>query len=197
MEYTDARRFVYKQASATHTEFIEFWEQRYKDPLEHLYVNNIDSLHTDDTLDKLFHWKGSNQNYKRNRKSVERNFISQRGTAESLPVDITALDFLNTFCQGGVIHRIFWLHCWRPNQFPIYDQHVHRAMIYIEEGRIEELGKRTDKAKIDVYLRRYLAFFKPFGDAQLPFDPSRDGIQHRRADRALLAFGKHLKDRVT
>ncbi|MGB8412392.1 MAG: hypothetical protein WCE23_06155, partial [Candidatus Binatus sp.] len=74
------------------------------------------------------------------------------------------------------------LHCCRP-EFPMYDQHVHRAMTFIEEGQRDELGKKPDHRKIEIYLTRYLSFYKE----------QFVRIEPRRVDKALWAFGKFLK----
>ena len=47
----------------------------------------------------------------------------------------------------------------RCNQrFPIYDQHVHRAMVFVEEGRFEELDTFSEEEVVEFYLTRYLRF---------------------------------------
>ncbi len=45
---------------------------------------------------------------------------------------------------------------------PLYDQNVHRAMIFIEDGSEEELEGYSDKEKIEFYLKRYLPFVQQF-----------------------------------
>jgi hypothetical protein len=92
---------------------------------------------------------------------------------------------LTTFLNrpGGAIWRIFWLHLQHPKRFPIYDQHVHRAMAYMLDRPNEqrEIPARH-KAKVDFYLREYCPFFASF-----------DGCEKRQVDRALWTFGRFLK----
>src|ERR1019366_7714989 len=111
-------------------------------------------------------------------KSVLRNFVSRSGELEHLQREETASDLLSRFSSGGAIWRIFWLHCWQPARFPIYDQHVHRAMRFIRAGVREEIPDK-DSEKVHAYLESYMAFHAQF-----------DGIGSRLVDKALWAFGK-------
>ena len=63
-----------------------------------------------------------------------------------MPNKVFLRDFLSR--PGGAIWRIFWLHCHYPNKFPIYDQHVHRAMACIIGMKSLEIPKKNqDKVK--------------------------------------------------
>ena len=84
------------------------------------------------------------------------------------------------------------MHCWYPDRFPIYDQHVHRAMSYIQDGTLDKLEKHRDQDVIKLYLDRYMPFFEEFGKIDVPFDPKLDGIRSRKADRALSSFGLYV-----
>jgi hypothetical protein len=65
-------------------------------------------------------------------------------------------------------------------------------MVYILSGKIDELGKYTDEKKVERYLNEYLSFYEQFTKLNPPFDLKRDGIQGRKADRALWTFGRCL-----
>jgi hypothetical protein len=71
-------------------------------------------------------------------------------------------------------------------RFPIYDQHVHRAMAFIQTGALEEIPT-DDAQKIASYIHRYLPFHATFAGI---------GIQsvNRAVDKALWAFGKFLSE---
>lgn len=75
----------------------------------------------------------------------------------------------------------FYLHCLEPSKWPIYDQHTHRAMKYIKNGKISEIGT-TSKQKFESYTKEYIPFIKSFGT-----------IDNRKLDKALFAFGQFLK----
>jgi hypothetical protein len=192
MDSEDTRRFIYTRTGASHRDFIEFWAPRYHDAHERLYTNNIRGPRTDSTLRDLFYWKEGPQFFNDKWPSMNANFISKRQQASGLPQDISGEDFLMAFPDGGRIYRIFWLHCWHPDRFPIYDQHVHRAMTCIQDGESEELERYSDAKVIESYLTRYIAFHQQYASIKLSFDPTLDGIPTRKADRALFTFGKSL-----
>jgi hypothetical protein len=179
---------------ASPREFTEFWALRYSDKNESLYTSNINCPdHTAETLTTLFRWKIGAWLFKRMlERTVKPSFLSRIESARGLPKSVSAEDFLTQFPDGGVIYRIFWLHCWHPNRFPIYDQHVHRAMVFIQNGQIDELNAYSDREKIERYLRDYVPFFEAFSKTDLSFDPTVDGVSGRKADRALVTFGANI-----
>ncbi len=83
--------------------------------------------------------------------------------------------------SGGAIWRIFFLHLQNPSKYPIYDQHVHRAMAVVR-GLPQREIPTGNAAKVTTYLQEYLPFFSQFA-----------GQPSRRVDRALWAFGKFMK----
>jgi hypothetical protein len=181
------RFFIYRYTAVSHRDFITFWAQHYTDTKEDdlLYTPSILAEHTKHTLRQLFQWKVGVRLFQHQLPSLSKNFIDRIEEARCQPPDVCPEKFLNIFESGGAIYRIFWLHCWFPNRFPIYDQHVHRAMIYINEGRQEELDSFNDKNKIAQYINQYLIFRKNFSE-----------IDDRSVDRALWAFGKWLKTSI-
>ncbi len=177
--------WILEKAGAQADQFIKFWSSRYRDVNEHFYDNGIERPLTAERAESLFFWKAGKQYWRKSKPLVQKNFISRLDELASLPSDITPDEFLRQFATGGAIWRIFWLHCWQPLQFPIYDQHVHRAMAVIETGQPEEITGWSDGRKIDVYLRRYVRFVaRHFADAPI-----------RSVDRALWTCGQFLKSR--
>jgi hypothetical protein len=173
--------------------FLEFWANRYDDPLETLYESHIGRKLTYRSVMALFEWKNGMKLSPRKRRSVESNYVLRRNTrgvwvARTLPqaasphkIRSFARKFLTDhFPEGGAIWRIFWLHCCN-QRFPIYDQHVHRAMVFIETGVIEDLNQYSQRQKIESYIDRYLAFSAQFSGEQ------------RQIDRSLYTFGRFLK----
>jgi hypothetical protein len=187
------RRFIYTRQSAPHREFVVFWASRYYDPREDRYARNIRGPHTEETLRELFRWKIGDRFFKHKWRALSANFISKMERAAHLPPDISPEDFLQKeFPIGGGVYRIFWLHCWYPARFPIYDQHVHRAMTYISDGKLDELERYSEQKVIALYLDHYVPFHEPFAKVEVPFDPKLDGVRGRKADRALFTFGQCL-----
>jgi hypothetical protein len=174
---------IYRPAAATAAEFVSFWSPRYQDPREDLYTLNVDHPPTPERVMALFFWKNGGALSARKRRSVEENYIARAEELAKLPRDLPASAFLDRFPAGGAIWRIFWLHCWQPHRFPIFDLHVHRAMRFIQDAVIEELDEvADDRAKVRLYLDHYLPFHGRFA-----------GLGHRETDRALWTFGKFIK----
>jgi hypothetical protein len=81
------------------------------------------------------------------------------------------------------VHRPqFQDHLILGSQIEFYDQHVQRAMRFIQAGRIEEIPA-TDPEKIKVYVDQYVPFHAQFERAD-----------SREVDKALWAFGKFLSE---
>jgi len=173
---------IYQPLQATPQQFFEFWSLRYQDKQEHLYLSNIGKDLSMQRILDLYQWKNGTPLSARKLTSVLENFVRRSVELAQLPPDINANDFLLHFKNGGAIWRIFWLHCWQPNRFPIYDQHVHRAMTFIRNGVSEEIPQ-YDPRKIQTYL-----------DIYLPFHAQFSGIDGRAVDKALWAFGKFINE---
>lgn len=173
--------FVLARRLVSEAEFIQYWAPLYSYGNEARYDEDIGRPLTPERVRRLFEWKNGGRLSRAKAASVEENFVGRIGELEDLDADTEAVSFLERFSRGGAIWRIYWLHLWAPQRFPIYDQHVHRAMAWITQGAPEEVPRR-DKAKIRAYLEAYLPFMQRFS-------------QHpaRQVDRALWTCGKHMK----
>ncbi len=173
---------IYKPINADRKAFVDFWTARYSFE-DNFYNENIGKELTADRILDWFAWKNGMELSPNKRTSVKNNFVARRHELINIRARETAEAFLNRFDQGGAIWRIFWLHLWQPARFPIYDQHVHRAMRFIQEGVKEEIPANAPE-KITSYLNRYLAFHSQF-----------DGINnYRDVDKALWALGKFISE---
>ncbi len=173
---------IYVPTSVSPRDFVAYWSALY--PVEddaELYSPNIGTM-SPQAIDDLFAWKFGQRFAVNTQKSVQENVIPRLSELHDLPRDLTAEEFLARFVTGGAIFRIFLLHCWCPDRFPVYDQHVHRAMSVIESGQCEEIEMWSDANRISAYLRRYLPFHAIFVDSH-----------QRSVDRALWSFGKFIK----
>ena len=121
------RFWIPEWREANPKEFVEYWAVYYADPREPLYLRNIARPLTAKAVRDLFLWKNGGKLSAMKAASVEQNFVSRLGELRRLPDNLTGEDFLRRWPKGGAIWRIFFLHCWSPRRFPIYDQHVHRA----------------------------------------------------------------------
>jgi hypothetical protein len=175
-----------REWAPTAAKFIDFWADQWsaKDKQQDaiLYTPYIRKPLTPDSLRKLFEWKNQMPLAKKKLKTVDR-FISRLKELERLSDTTDPKTFLDTFKDGGAIWRIFLLHCWSQSKYPIYDQHVHRAMTFICERRCEEIGGWNDRKKIEAYVRKYIPFFNSLGT---------HGPQ--RIDQALMVLGRFIKN---
>ena len=172
---------VFDTRAGRQEEFVTFWAKQYFYKNDDLYTQNIGKSLSYETIQKLFLWKNGGPLSGLKKKSVQENFASRLSELTKLPRDCGAESFLNLFATGGAIWRIFFLHIWQPNKYPIYDQHVHRSMCFLKNGRMEEIGQNADGI-IESYIRSYLPFY-----AEFPTMPVRS------VDKALWMFGRFLK----
>jgi hypothetical protein len=149
-----------------------------------LYTPHIGKPLTRERLEALFEWKNQMRFSDSKRRSLEAHYFRRAGKLETVPRSTDPQTFL-AMC-GTVTRRAIWgiflLHCWSPSRYPIYDQHVHRAMTFLQGQRREELGAWTDANKISAYLDRYVGFYHGFGAPDV-----------RMLDRALWELGRFIK----
>lgn len=159
--------------------FVEFWAARYPTMNDSAYLSNIDQPPSRERLLALFEWKNGGPIAGQKRSSIDRNYTN--------PPDIHSLGDRNrllAFIQqpGGVIWRIFWLHCCDRSKFPIFDQHVYRSMRRLQNGCAAEIPtKNVEKAKAYV-------------DEYLPFHATFKYSDKKKIDEALWSYGKYLKE---
>lgn len=174
--------FVLDRRPVAAKEFVAFWEARYRYPRGELYDDNIGKPLNPQRVRELYLWKNGRRLSAAKEESIKVNFVERIEETNSLPKDMPPGDFLRRFSKGGAIWRIFWLHIWQPGRYPIFDQHVYRAMLVIETGHVEEIPG-FGPSKISTYLNEFLPFFEArFGR----LDP-------RRVDRALWTLGRTVK----
>jgi hypothetical protein len=136
------------------SEFIEFWAALYDDKNEGKYERNIGKL-TEDPVNELFFWKNGGPLSEIKMKSVRENLSRVR----TLSKDVAPEQFLQNEVKGGMIWRIFFLHIWDPSKYPIFDQHVYRAMVYLKTGQIIKDLPHSDREKQAKYIEEYLPFY--------------------------------------
>ena len=159
--------------------FVEFWSARYPTDNEPVYQAHIGKPLTKQRLLSLFEWKNNGPIAKQKLASIHRNYIDTKPVPPT-PGDSCAIETFITQ-PGGAIWRIFWLHCHAPSQYPIFDQHVYRAMRCLLEGRPEEIPT-TNAAKAKAYVEQYLPFHSTFKYPNV-----------KKIDEALWSYGKYLK----
>src|SRR5687767_2080231 len=142
------RLCILSSQGVTQDEFVSFWFRAYNDPRESLYVQNIGRPLAADSVRNLFIWKNGGVLSKLKQGSIERHFISRLSELERFQ-GFDGRTFLRAFPAGGAIWRLFWLHICYPETYPVFDQHVYRAMTWCIDGRARELPQR-DEEKVDL-----------------------------------------------
>lgn len=170
---------ILKIEETSRENFIEFWSRQYAYPNEELYNKNIGKPLTEKRIWELYEWKNGSRISARKQASILKHYINNKEKPPLNSSEEKLTDYLNQ--GGGAIWRIFWLHCHAPAQYPIYDQHVHRAMAALKKWKITEIPAH-DPTKIKIYLREYLPFWQEFKNHN-----------QRKIDKALWAYGKWRK----
>jgi hypothetical protein len=143
----------------TSDEFVKFWASEYPLNNELLYQENINNPLTPARVCALFEWKNNGPIAKLKRDSIQKNYIDVMPVVPSTGDRDNLIKFIRE--PGGPIWRSFWLHCHDPAQFPIFDQHVYRAMRRLLHGKAEE-PPSTNLGKAIAYTDEYLPFYKGF-----------------------------------
>ena len=172
---------VFQKLLVPKSKFISFWSKQYYYPKDHLYNNNIGKTLTEARIWELFLWKNGKPLSEKKKLSVRDNFIRESDNIPSNHDKFTLKSYFNK--SGGTIWRIFWLHCNQPNIFPIFDQHVYRAMATIEQWEDVELPL-SNRDKVKKYINFYLPFWKEF-----------TAFPSKKVDEALWSYGKFLKSK--
>ncbi|RZS93863.1 hypothetical protein [Aquimarina brevivitae] len=168
-------------------EFIASWSKLYSYPLEYKYSNSIHKDEFDeDDIKSLFEWKnGMNLSTAKN-DSLENkvlskiNIINDLKTQKNLDLKTFKVEFYNL----SAVWKIFLLHVIKPNEYPIYDQHVHRTYLFINDLDWSNISNSSisNKNKEAFYFNEYCKFIK-----------KSDFKDLRAMDKAFFAFGQFLK----
>lgn len=170
---------IFKKHNVKTLEFLKFWSGQYNYDNEYLYDDNINKKLTEERIWELFLWKNGRPLSEKKKISIQENYIKEKSEVPKKNDSMLLEDYLNR--PGGAIWRIFWLHCNYPNEFPIYDQHVHRAMASIRCWADIEIPF-YNKKKVRCYVNDYLPFWKLF-----------ESYDSKMVDEALWAYGRFLK----
>lgn len=165
-------------------DFVGYWKKAYDYENEPIYSDNIGKRLTRERVLSLFVWKNGRKLSAKKQKSVEENYVALLPEVARCTKDLPPEDFLSQFGKGGAIWDIFFLHLWQ-SKYPIFDQHVFRAMRFIKSGEIHELPA-SKSARVRLYLDEYLRFYSSL--LHLCGSPSPRDI-----DKALWKFGQFLK----
>ena len=166
-------------------EFIYFWEKYYderKYPDKEIYYPYIHDLTKNNFLDKLWEWKMREKFYTpNNQRALERMKTSIeiiRDFRKSNPSFHELYNFSRKIFKSGPVYLAFLIHICKPNDYPIFDQHVFRAFTFLTTKKI------VDKPKD---IQDYLNYRKFVFQIHKKYK-----ISLRDIDKGLMAFGQFL-----
>jgi len=164
-------------------DFVDFWGSFYNYSFENSYVPFIGKKRfSSKDLTTLFEWKNGGKLAQKKKKALE-NIIDRIDQINALKSKFCIDTFLKEFgFVKGAIWKMFLLHIIQPDNFPIFDQHVYRAYLFIAKNKRGEIP--DNKRKQDIYFSEYVPFFN---------EMAGNGISRKKLDEALWAFGKFLK----
>lgn len=172
------------------SQFIKFWSDcyPYDENKENLYINNINQKDdfTNTILLSLFEWKNGLPLSKNKKESIEKKILIKIEIINDLKKKFDLEIFEKEFKKVSLIWKVFLLHIINPDTYPIFDQHVLRAMRYIKSSKIEEITY-NDTEKKKIYFNEYINFFN-----KIKLETSSN-VTNKKIDEALWSFGKFLK----
>ena len=166
--------------------FVEFWSKLYSYSNELLYSNVIaKNVFEEDDIQHLFIWKNGMKLSDLKQKSLEQNIIKKLPLINFLKSNET-IDlelFKSEFKELSTVWKIFLLHIIKPSKYPIYDQHIHRAFLFIHNEDYSELSNTSinNNEKEIFYFDRYL-----------PFIEASNAKDLKKLDEAFFSFGQFL-----
>lgn len=165
--------------------FINFWQKFYAYKNEELYSNNINLLHfSKSNIEKLYEWKNGTPLSNLKRESLNKKVLSKIEAINDFKASQSIMlnEVYKEFDNVSAVWRLFLLHIIKPKEYPIYDQHIHRAFQFINDLPSDGITNGIkDIEKLEWYKGIYYPFVK------------RIEIQDiKKMDEAFFAFGKFL-----
>ena len=180
---------IKKNSFADLDEFVEVWSKAFNYPNMDSYTSNISKeiIELSD-LRKLFVWKNGMPLSERKSISFEVKILSKLSVINQLKAVWESQMFNKEFEEISTVWKIFLLHIIRPEDYPIFDQHVYRAYKYIVDQTENAELPYYDKTKFKIYNDKYLPFYLKC-KAQMS-----NRFASKSLDEALWTFGKFLNE---
>jgi len=169
--------------------FISTWSKLYSYSNEAIYnLSIVKEELTKTDIQNLYKWKNGMKLSVLKQKSLDTKIIAKLSIINAFKqsVDIDVEAFKKEFKKVSAVWKIFLLHIIKSNKYPIYDQHIHRAFLFIHKEDFTNISNTsiTNKAKEQFYFDRYLPFIETNNIKNL-----------KKLDEAFFAFGQFLNTR--
>ena len=165
--------------------FIDFWSRLYSYPLENIYNKTIIKKQFEiDDIQRLYIWKNGMKLSNKKQQSLDLKIKAKLALINKYKQNDnwSIEDFQNEFEDLSAVWKIFLLHIIKPEIYPIYDQHIHRAYNFIHKLPYSKISASlTNKNKEHFYFNTYLKFVNKLKDVNL-----------KKFDEAFFAFGKFI-----
>ncbi|WP_435415088.1 hypothetical protein [Polaribacter aestuariivivens] len=180
---------LHSQANISLCTFINFWSKLYTFSNEAIYTESINKeTFTKTDIQNLYKWKNGMKLSVLKQKSLDTKIKAKLSIINVFKKNdgIDLESFKNEFKNLTAVWKIFLLHIIKPDKYPIYDQHIHRAFLFILNEDWSNISNTSisNKAKEQFYFERYV----PFIEAQNIKDL-------KKLDEAFFAFGQFLNTR--
>lgn len=166
--------------------FITFWSKLYNYPRQELYLDRINKLSfSREDLQCLFDWKNGMTPSAKKQASLDSKILPHLKLINQLkqPGQFDLESFLIHFKAVSAVWKIFLLHIIKPDTYPIYDQHIHRAFNYIHGLDFSKITPTISKKRKESF----------YFDYYFPFVQELEVNNLKQMDEALFAFGQFLK----
>ena len=175
---------IINRQSGSLQEFISFWSKLYVYDNAVLYERIHNKTLSEDDLKDLYKWKNGMKLSQAKEKSLNTKIISKLEIVNNLRAasNFDLEYFLKEFKQVSVVWKVFLLHILKPNRFPIYDQHVHRAYRFINNQSSNDIrASMKESLKLEFYFEEYYPFVRQSQMTDL-----------KKMDEAFFAFGQFI-----
>ncbi len=178
-----------KPQSISINNFILTWSKQYAYANETAYYSSISKKEfTTTDIQNLYVWKNGMRLSEPKQKSVDAKIKAKLPLINKFKSNdkINLEGFKKEFKDLSVVWKIFLLHSINPNKYPIYDQHIHRAFLFIHNEDWSNISNTSvkDFEKETFYFKRYLPFIESINVPDL-----------KKLDEAFFAFGQFLNTR--
>ena len=168
--------------------FIRQWSSFYSYKKMDLYTHNIDKeILKEADLEQLYEWKNGSVLSIKKSESLKNNILSKVSEINMLKKKFDEGKFESEFGKISFVWQIFLLHIIAPNTYPIYDQHVHRAYLFLRKDNSYREIENTisDKDKKEFYNNIYLKFVQELRQ--------KYNFSIQDLDKALFTLGQFVK----
>ena len=114
---------------------------------------------------------------------IKISIVNELKAEENIDMNI----FLEQFIGLTAVWKIFLLHIIKPDKYPIYDQHIHRAYNFINGLDYKNISadEVSNSDKESFYFKTYFVFIKSLKNPNL-----------KTLDEAFFAFGQFINTRT-